>query len=239
MPGEFRGPERGRPWRLRSQLPEKAADGNNGEPAAVQEVRITQNRNPMRTVTTVAAFAALFLVVDQVHAQRPASPRGEAATQIGEAWITVDYGRPILRGRTSIFGSGDSYGDQVVGRAPVWRVGANKSTRINTETDMQFGTGTLAAGEYSVFAELSEDEWTLIFSSHEAKDSGREEGPGIWGAYGYSQDMDVLRVPMHVHQHDVSVDQFTISFQNVTSDGGTLAMMWEHVKVTVDFNVAR
>ena len=118
-------------------------------------------------------------------------------------------------------------------------MGANKSTRLNTEASLQFGTGTLAVGEYSVFAELAEDEWTLIFSNHQAKNSGREEGPGIWGAYGYSQDMDVLRVPMHVHKGDSSVDQFTISFLNVTSDGGTLALLWEHTKATVDFNVVK
>ncbi len=193
----------------------------------------------MRTVTAAIVLAILLFSADWAYAQRPASPRGEAATQIGEAWITVDYGRPILRGRASIFGSGDTYGDQVVGRAPVWRVGANKSTRLSTEVDLQFGTGTLAAGEYSVFAELAEDEWTLIFSNHAAKASGREEGPGLWGAYGYTADQDVLRVPMHVHQGDASVDQFTISFQNVTSEGGTLAMMWEHTKAAVDFQVAK
>ena len=193
----------------------------------------------MRTILTPAAIASLLLVTHLAHAQRPASPRGEAATQIGEAWITVDYGRPILRGRTDIFGSGDTYGDQVRRRASVWRVGANKSTRLNTEIDLQFGTETLAAGEYSVFAELAEDEWILIFSNHAAKTSGREEGPGIWGAYEYSKDMDALRVSMQVHRYDVSVDQFTISFQNVTSEGGTLAMLWEHTKATVDFKVVK
>ena len=192
----------------------------------------------MRRTCTVLLFATLLFTAD-VFAQRAASPRGEAATQIGEAWITVDYGRPILRGRTDIFGSGDNYGDQVIGNASVWRVGANKSTRFNTETDLEFSSGTLAAGEYSVFAELSENEWTLIFSSHEAKDSGRDDGPGIWGAYGYSADMDVLRVPMEVHKSDNSTDQFTIGFKNVTSEGGTLALVWERTKATTSFHVAK
>ncbi len=203
----------------------------------------------MRTTATAAALLAILLLgAELAHAQRPASPlgmaaipaspRGMAATQIGKAWITVDYGRPILRGRTEIFGSGDSYGDRVIGNASVWRVGANKSTRLNTETDLQFGSETLAAGEYSVFAALAEGEWTLIFSSHEAKSSGRDDSPGIWGAYGYSEDQDVLRVPMQLHKSDASVDQFTIGFLNVTSEGGTLALMWEHTKATADFRVA-
>ena len=193
----------------------------------------------MRATTFTVLFAALLLVADLSYAQRAASPRGEAATQIGEAWIAVDYGRPILRGRTNIFGSGDDYGTQVSGNQPVWRLGANKSTRLNTETDLSFGSGTVAAGEYSLFAELSADAWTFVVSSHEAKDSGREEGPGIWGAYGYSQDMDVVRVPMEVMQLDTSIDQFTISFLNVTSEGGTLAVMWESTMATVDFTVGQ
>src|SRR6476659_4907301 len=54
----------------------------------------------------------------------PPSPRGSAAIQVGGSWsgtvddrrntggswITVDYGRPILRGRENIFGTGATYG---------------------------------------------------------------------------------------------------------------------------------
>jgi len=192
----------------------------------------------MRTISAAAVLTILLFCADFAVAQRPASPRGEAATQIGDAWITVDYGRPILRGRNGIFGSGDSYGDRVIGNAPVWRLGANKSTRLMTETDLQFSTGTLAAGEYSVFAILAEDEWTLIFSSHEAKNSGREEGPGIWGAYGYSEDNDVLRVPMMVHTTPMSLDQFTICFLDVTDQGGTLSAAWDTAKAMVSFQIA-
>ena len=40
--------------------------------------------------------------------------------------------------------------------APIWRVGANQTTRLKTETDLMFGGQRLAAGEYSVFADLEE-----------------------------------------------------------------------------------
>ncbi len=191
----------------------------------------------MRVYTLASAIAVLLLCADLAQAQRPASPRGESATQIGEAWITVDYSRPILRGRTGIFGSGDTYGDRVTGQAPVWRAGANKSTRFNTEANLEFSTGTLPAGEYSVFVDLAEDEWTLIFSNHQAKESGREEGPGIWGAYGYSEDMDVLRAPMTLDELSVSVDQFTFEFVDVTTEGGSLAIVWERTIAAASFTV--
>ena len=191
----------------------------------------------MRTVNFVVFLVVLLAVADVAQAQ-PASPRGDAATQIGDTWITVNYGRPILRGRTNIFGEGEDYGNTVNANAPVWRAGANQSTRFKTDADLQFGDHTLPAGEYSVFVELKADGWTLIFSNHTAKDNFRDEGDGLWGAYDYTADKDVFRVSMTVSQIPPSYDQFTIAFINVTDSGATLAMTWENTQATADFSLA-
>ncbi len=187
---------------------------------------------------STALFLTLLLFgTSEVLAQRPSSPRGEASTQIGEAWIVVDYGRPILRGRTDIFGSGEEYGTQVTGPAPVWRAGANKSTRLHTEIPLMIGDVEVASGEYSVFVELSQDGWTFILSTYEAKDSGRAPGDGLWGAYGYASDKDVVRTPMMVSEVAHSADQFTIGFFDVSDEGGMLSMMWENTMARVPFSV--
>ena len=67
----------------------------------------------------VAVAAAAVLVHAQApEVKLPASPRGSAAVQVagswtgtgderrytGGKWITLDYGRPIMRGREPIFG---------------------------------------------------------------------------------------------------------------------------------------
>ena len=188
---------------------------------------------------SILLFAAIALIgIDTACAQsRAKSPRGEAATQIGNDWITVDYGRPILRGRQGIFGSGESYGQKLNAGAPVWRVGANKSTRFNTEADLKFGDKMLPAGEYSMFIELKQGGWMLIFSNHAAKESGRGSGDGLWGSYNYTADKDVIRVPMTVDTIDMSIDQFTISFFNVSSSGGTLAVIWDNVMASSSFTL--
>lgn len=204
----------------------------------------------MRAAILTALFLLFSMTIADAYAQRSASPRGEAATQIGGAyddggdysggkWIVVDYGRPILRGRTNIFGEGDSRGEQVNGGAPVWRAGANKSTRLMTEAGLQFGEHTLPAGEYSLFVDLGSDSSTLILSSHGAKNSFREDTEGLWGSYNYTSDKDVLRVAMDVSQQDRSADQFTIGFVNMTQTGGTLALMWEHTVMSADFSLAQ
>ena len=202
----------------------------------------------MRSVTLVGLFIVLLIGADMAYAQRPASPRGEASTQIGGEyeerryengkWIVVDYSRPILRGRTNIFGKGDTYGEMLNAGAPVWRAGANKSTRFMTEGDLTFGGQTLPAGEYSMFVDLKADGWTLIFSNHAAKDNFRDAGDGLWGSYNYTDDKDVLRVPMAVSEHTDSFDQLTISFVNMSKMAGTLAIMWETTMATVDFTLA-
>jgi len=193
----------------------------------------------MRLNLTVLLFAAIALVgLETACAQdRAKSPRGEAATQIEGSWITVDYSRPILRGRQGIFGSGENYGSKLNAGAPVWRVGANKSTRFNTESDLMFGDKKLPAGEYSMFIELKPEQWTLIFSNHAAKDSGRGSGDGLWGSYNYTPDKDVIRVPMAVDALEASVDQFTISFMDVSSSGGTLAVIWDNVIGATNFSL--
>ena len=192
----------------------------------------------MRAVNFTVFLVVLLAVADVAQAQ-PASPSGNAATQIGDTWITVKYNRPILRGRTNIFGAGDSYGQTVYSNAPVWRAGANKSTRLKTTADLQFGTHTLPAGEYSVFVELKADGWMLIFSNHTAKDNFRDAGDGLWGAYNYTTDKDVFRVAMTMEQIDDSIDQFTIMFFNVTSTGGTLALLWETTLARAPFTLAQ
>ena len=212
----------------------------------------------MRRMGTAVLVIACLAAAAVAEAQRPASPRGQASTQVGGSWtagealgvaggrtysegkwIDVDYGRPILRGRENLFGSGGEYGQGFLLGAPVWRVGADQSTRFKTEADLVFGGQRLPAGEYSLFAELSASEWTLIFSTYGVKQSFREETPDtLWGSYGYTPDRDVLRAAMRVSSHPASADQLTIMFTDMTQEGGNLNIWWDDQLATVAFTVA-
>jgi len=209
----------------------------------------------------LATAAALAIAGSAVIARQaaapapmPASPRGTAATQVGGKWvvekegaapryregkwIVVDYGRPILRGRTDIFGSGADYGKKVNDDGPVWRAGANQTTRFKTEAPLVFGSKTLAAGEYSLFVELKPGAWTLIFSTqpHQTKYDPNNKTE-TFGAYNYDPKFDVLRVPMTTVTGSMSIDQFSIAFVDMTQQGGTLAVAWEKTVATVAFTV--
>jgi len=204
----------------------------------------------MLRVLTCAAF--LFVLPISLEGQsRLPSPRGEATTQIGGGydangqyqgglWIVVEYGRPILRGRQNMFGSGPTYGDGFLLGAPNWRIGANQSTRFHTGVDLMFGNQRLPAGEYSIFADLEEDEWTLIFSTWGVKQDFQEANPNaLWGSYGYTDERDVLRTAMSVQTIARSADQLIITFTDMTQEGGDFTIWFADQLATVPFSVAR
>jgi len=185
-------------------------------------------------------------------AQKPASPPGTAATQVsgkyvqvqnnqryqGGKWIEISYGRPIKRERQSLFGAGAEYGKKLNDDAPVWRAGANQTTRLKTEVPLIFDGKTLPAGEYCVFVDLKEKAWTIIFSTWPAQEKyDPKNKEALWGSYGYTPDKDVLRAAMKLDTLPFSMDQFTIAFIDMTSVDGKLAMMWDKTMASVPFKV--
>ena len=172
--------------------------------------------------------------------RRAASPAGTAATQVGGKWIEITYSRPILRGRTDVFGSGADYGKKVNSGATVWRAGANQTTRLKTEVPLEMGGKKLEPGEYSLFVDLKEGAWTLIVSTQPYQEKyDQAEKSKTWGAYNYDTKYDVVRVPMKMVTPQVSSDQFTIGFVNMTDKGGAIAMTWEKTGAIAPFTVAQ
>ncbi|MDQ3070154.1 MAG: DUF2911 domain-containing protein [Acidobacteriota bacterium] len=210
-----------------------------------------------RLVLSLAlALVAASSTVSAQQPQRPLSPPGTATAMIGGEWvkaangrmvyeggkwIEITYNRPMLRQRASIFGSGAEYGKTVLGEAPVWRLGANQSTRIRTEVPLVFDGKTLPAGEYSMYVDLKENAWTLIFSNWPAqKTYNPDDKTALWGGYGYTADKDALRVQMVVDaRNSMSIDQLTIVFSDVTKDSGKIAIIWDKTAAMAAFTVGK
>jgi hypothetical protein len=207
-----------------------------------------------QVLVSIIVLASAVGILALAQGQRLPSPPGTAAVEVGGKyvstpdgpvyqggkWIEVSYGRPIKRGRQNLFGAGADYGKALNAGAPVWRAGANQTTRLTTEVPLVFDGKTLAPGQYSVFVDLKEKAWTLIVSSWPAQATYAEKNTtALWGAYGYTPDKDVLRVPMTLDTLPYSMDQFTIAFIDMTPAGGRLAMMWDRTLATVPFTIGR
>ena len=180
--------------------------------------------------------------------RRLASPAGASSTQVGGKydergvyaggkWIEVRYGRPIKRGR-DLFGPSD-YAEFLNDGAPVWRAGANVSTRLSTEVAMVIGGKTIAPGDYSLFIDLQRDGWIFIVSSWPAQtnyDTKNKEA--LFGAFDYTPDRDIVRTRMTRTKLPYSFDQLAWEFLNMNATGGRLAMIWDTQMAWVPFQIA-
>jgi hypothetical protein len=203
----------------------------------------------------ISLFAAGVLLQAQVpEVKLPASPRGTSAIQVGGtwsgtgdsrrytggSWITVDYGRPILRGRENIFGTGAEYGKTVNPDAPIWRAGANDTTRLTTQVPLELGGKMIGAGVYNVLVDLKENEWTLVLSTQPLQPKfDPNDKVLLYGSYNYDPKFDVLRAPMRLSTSAMSIEQFTIGFADVESDRGVLYMAWDKTIGSIDFRVRK
>jgi hypothetical protein len=174
--------------------------------------------------------------------ERPTFAVGQERYVEGK-WLEITYGRPALRGR-DVFGSGANYGKALIdlplgqfGPPPVWRAGANVSTRLNTEAALMFGDKKVPPGEYSLFIDVkSPTNWTLIVSSWAAQQRfDQNDKTALWGAYGYTPDKDVARVPMKVDTIGFSVEQLTWAFLDMTPNSGRVAIAWAKTMASVPF----
>ena len=148
----------------------------------------------------------------------------------------MDYGRPLLRGRTNIFGSGADYGKVVSDGVSVWRAGANDTTRLTTERTLIFGKTTLKPGVYNVFVELKENAWTLVMSTQPVQPKyDANDKVLLYGSYNYDPKFDVLRTPMRLASSPTSIEQFTINFVDVTNTRASMVMSWDRTVGTIDF----
>ncbi|RYU95686.1 DUF2911 domain-containing protein [Emticicia agri] len=145
------------------------------------------------------------------------SPAASVSQVVGTAKISVDYSRPMLRGR-EIFG-------KLIPFDKVYRTGANAATKIETSSDITVQGKTLKAGKYAIMSIPSASNWTVIFS----KDLNVSE-------QSYSQSNDVLRVTAPA-QSVPTVESFTIDFSDVKDDAATLNISWEKTKVSLTIGV--
>ena len=211
-------------------------------------------RFPLSVVVLSGVMGALSFAQAIPDVKLSPSPLGQAAIQVGGKWdktaeggqtyrdgkwIVVDYGRPLLRGRKDIFGAGADYGKFVNADAPLWRAGANDTTRLTTQVPLEIGGKTIAPGIYNVFVDLKPGNWTLVLSTQPVQEKfDPNDKVRLSGATNYDPKFDVLRAPMTVRAGEASVEQFNIGFSNVTEAGATLSMTWEKTVATIDVRLA-
>jgi len=88
--------------------------------------------------------------------RRPPSQHASVSQSVGGTEISIEYNRPVARGRL-LFGGVVPWGKE-------WNPGADSATRIRFSSDVIVNGKPLAAGEYSLWAIPDSAAWTVILS---------------------------------------------------------------------------
>jgi hypothetical protein len=109
----------------------------------------------------VASLAAAVLASALATAQGPQRlARETASVEIGGRRVSIDYGRPQLKGRALA----DLMLQLPAGR--IWRAGENEVTTFTTEADLAVGGKAVPAGKYSLYVHVPEQgDWALVLNS--------------------------------------------------------------------------
>jgi hypothetical protein len=190
--------------------------------------------------TGLVAVAALA-VAGSALAQ--GSPRGAASATVGGKKVSVDYGRPALKGRNL---------DDLLKQLPadrIWRAGENQVTTLTTEGPISVGGKTVPAGKYSVYVHAAEGgAWDLVLNSDggvalgkiwdKAPDNMKNEPWPHLEGYKTIEATEVARAPMTAAKAAAPADLFTITLAP-KGKGAELGMAWGPQSWTVVLQPAK
>jgi len=148
------------------------------------------------------------------------NPRGTAKISVGSTTISVEYGRPSLKGR--------SVAELLEQLKPgdFWRLGADKSTTFSTTADLQFGDVTVPNGEYSLWAgRQADNSWKLVFNKQH----------GQWGMQ-HDASQDLVSVPLKETKASNYAEMVTISLTK-QGGGGGIAIQWGDMELAASFKL--
>ena len=171
------------------------------------------------TAPDVKAIAARFEAKESAGGGvKSLSVRDSVRTQIGIALITIDYSRPLARGRTLL-------GD-VIPYDRIWRTGANAATQFTTTTPIKLGDMQVPAGTYTLFTAPHTSGIDLIVNKKN----------GEWGTE-YNGSLDLGKVRMTSEMVNTPVEAFTIAVTPVDNRHGRFVLEWGSFRWTAPIEV--
>lgn len=173
----------------------------------------------MKKLITLVLILSAYAGFSQNYKYPMASPRQVISQQFSVTKISVDYGRPSVRGR-KIFGELVPYGK-------IWRVGANEATNITFEQSVLFGGKPTKIGRYAIFITPEENEWTVALN-YDAD---------AWGAYSYDPNENAIEIKLPVQPLKELQESLEITFEGINENKINLTIKWEYSKIEIPIEV--
>ncbi len=167
---------------------------------------------------TCTLVVIVWLAQQTAPAIKP-SQHGTVTQQVAATTITVDYNRPVARGR-DLFGA-------LVPYDKVWCPGADDCTTIKISTDITIEGKALAAGTYSVWAKPGAAAWTIIFN---------RAHPIFHTRYQSVADQDALTLEV-TPRAGTHMESLAFYFPAVNQKHAELVLHWGTVVVPMSIDV--
>lgn len=134
------------------------------------------------------------------------SDRGTSALQLEGGTVSVEYGRPALKGRDL---------EKMIELGQEWRMGSNAATTLTTDLPLKFGDKVVPSGKYVLQAKPVESQrWLLLIK--------KEDGPSV------------AEVPLVFEKIDRAAEALTIELSR-KGGGGKFLLHWGHLTLSTDF----
>lgn len=167
------------------------------------------------------AFLGMFSMTVSAQIETPAaSPFQKIEQTVGLTDVTLEYSRPSMKGR-KIFGG-------LVPFDKVWRTGANARTKITFSHDVMIGGKEVKAGSYAIFTKPAAANWDVYFYTDHAGGGT----PSEW-----DESKVAAKVSAQVYPMPMTIETFTMTFDDLKNDEATLGMLWESAYVGVPIKV--
>ena len=155
----------------------------------------------------IKAVGTQFAALETKNGFKQLSVRDTMHAIIGGATFTVDYGRPLVRGRELL--------GKLLPYDYVWRTGANAATQFTTSVPIAIAGIQVPQGSYTL--------WTVPRAK--GADLVVNKQTGQWGTE-YDGSKDLFMAHMTTEALATPVEMFTISIVPADARHGTLAMEW-------------
>jgi len=169
-----------------------------------------------RLWTAVLGLGVFVALTGYALGQR--NPRDTTKLTVNGKAVSVEYGRPALKGRKA---------EELLGQlkpGDFWRLGADTSTTFSTAADLVFGELTVPKGQYSLWARReADDKWSLVFNKRH----------GQWGTE-HDAAKDLGAVSLKVEKHEKPAEQVTIELEE-EHGANEISIHWGDMELSTDF----
>src|SRR5688572_106502 len=187
---------------------------------------MNQERTGMRLKAIVVGMVIGIAVTPAgLTAQRRASELASVSQVMNGTRVTVEYSRPLARGRTP-FGERR---DGIVHWGEVWTPGANWATTLEVDRDVELNGNRVPKGKYSLWTIPQPEEWTVMLNT-----TARRYHTGRPSQTDRKDELLRFTVKPAKAPH---MEALTFAFTDVRKDGMTLQLHWGTTAVPLNIKV--